>query len=471
MSFIFYDLETSGLSAQWDVPLQSALIHTDADLNIQAELSFRARLPAHIVPSPGALLVTGVTPAMLEQAPLSVGEMLGLIARAFNEWAPATIVTYNGLRFDEEVLRHAFFTHLLPPYSSQGPGLKRADLLVMLRAVRLLEPNAVTIPIGVNGKPSMKLGDVCRANGIALHEEDAHDALADTRATLALFRHLREVAPSTIARMLENTHKSGPAALLAGDEPIMLGGMTAMVPVIGIAPSPRNAAGWAVADLSVDPASYLDGSAEEIAALLTAKGPRSIRTVRTNAQPILVGWENGAHAMPADRLDDAVYRQRARQVRDHAGFRKHLLLALANQYADAEPSHWPEATLYSGGFISDEQIRLSRRWHELDWAQRPAFADKLFTDVRLRAFANRLTFLEAAEHLSPAAWAKGREWLRHRLLTEEEVPWLTLQKALGEIDAIRAQTEAGAGERLRQIGEIERWLVERQQELARASAA
>ena len=471
MSFIFYDLETSGLAPQWDVPLQAALIHADADLNIQAELSFRARLPAHIVPSPSALLVTGVTPAMLEQAPLSVGEMLGLINRAFTEWAPATIVTYNGLRFDEEVLRHAFFTHLLPPYATQGPGLKRADLLVMLRAVRLLEPGAVTIPIGTNGKPSMKLGDVCRANGIVLREEDAHDAMADTRATLALFRHLREVAPSTLARMLENAHKSGPAALLAGDEPILLGGMTAMMPVIGIAPSPRNAAAWAVADLSVDPSTYINGSADEIAALLTAKGPRSIRAVRTNAQPILLGWEHGVHALPADSLDEAIYRQRARQIRDHAGFRKNLLLALANQYANAEPSPWPEATLYSGGFISDEQMRLSRRWHEIDWAQRPAFADKLFTDVRLRAFANRLMFLNAAEYLSPAAWAKGRDWLRHRLLTEDDVPWLTLSKALGEIDALRAQTEPGDGERLRQIAEIERWLVERQQELAQASAA
>ncbi|AMJ59590.1 exonuclease domain-containing protein [Bosea sp. PAMC 26642] len=471
MSFIFYDLETTGLAPQWDVPLQAALIHTDADLNIQAELSFRARLPAHIVPSPGALLVTGVTPAMLEQAPLSVGEILGLIARAFTGWAPATIVTYNGLRFDEEVLRHAFFTHLLPPYATQGPGLKRADLLVMLRSVRLLEPGAVTIPIGTNGKPSMKLGDVCCANGITLHEDDAHDALADTRATLALFRHLRKVAPSTIALMLENAQKSGPAALLAGEELILLGGMTAMAPVIGVAPSPRNAAAWAVADLSVDPASYLDSPVEEIAALLTAKGPRTIRTVRTNAQPILTGWEHGVHALPADRLDDAVYRRRARQVRDHEGFRKNLMLALADQYADAEPSHWPEATLYSGGFIADEQIRLSRRWHEIDWVQRPAFADKLFTDLRMRAFANRLTFLNAAEHLSPAAWAKGRDWLRHRLLTQDDVPWLTLPKALHETDVLRAQAEPGDGERLRQLAEIERWLVERQQELARASAA
>lgn len=471
MSYIVYDLETSGLSAQFDAPLQAAFINTDENLAIQSELSMRARLPAHIVPSPRALLVTGVTPNMLEQAPLTVMEMVAQIGRVLSAWAPATILTYNGLRFDEEVLRHAFFTHLLPPYATQGPGLKRADVLVMLRGVRLLESGAITIPTGESGKPSLKLGDVCRANGIALHEDDAHDAMADARATLALFKHLREVAPTTIAPMLANAHKSGPQAMLAGDDPVLLGGMTAMVPVIGIAPSPKNGAAWAVADLSVDPATYLDGTPEEIAALLTAKGRRPIRTVRTNVQPILVGWEHGAHALPVDRLDDSVYRQRAVQIRDHEGFLKNLLLALAGQYADQKASPWPEATLYAGGFVSDEQTRLNRRWHEISWAQRPAFAAGLFKDERLMAFANRLTFLEAPEHLSPAAQAKGQDWLRHRLMTGDDVPWLTLPKALVEVAALQAQTDPSDHYRLAQIDEIGRWLMERQLALERAAAA
>lgn len=32
MSFVVYDLETSGLEPQWNVPLQAALIHTDENL-------------------------------------------------------------------------------------------------------------------------------------------------------------------------------------------------------------------------------------------------------------------------------------------------------------------------------------------------------------------------------------------------------------------------------------------------------
>ena len=62
MSYVIYDLETSGLDPAWNVPLQAALLHTDAELKPLGELSLRCRLPAHIVPAPGALLTTGIRP-------------------------------------------------------------------------------------------------------------------------------------------------------------------------------------------------------------------------------------------------------------------------------------------------------------------------------------------------------------------------------------------------------------------------
>ncbi|RYE28652.1 MAG: exodeoxyribonuclease I, partial [Hyphomicrobiales bacterium] len=222
MSFVIYDLETSGLQPQWNVPLQAAMIHTDAALQPLGELSLRCRLPAHIVPSPGALLTTGIRPEQLEQAPLSTTEMLGIIAKALISWAPATVIGYNTLRFDEEILRHAYFTHLLPPYATQLNGHRRADLLTMVRAVAMLEPGVIAVPLSATGKPSFKLGDVCRANGIALSEDDAHDAMADTRATLALFRRLREIAPTTVATMLSLADKGVPSRMLAGGEVLLL---------------------------------------------------------------------------------------------------------------------------------------------------------------------------------------------------------------------------------------------------------
>ncbi|MBA4220235.1 MAG: hypothetical protein C0458_05850 [Methylobacterium sp.] len=457
MSFIVYDLETSGLDQVWSVPLQAALIHTDEDLRPLSELSLRCVLPAHIVPSPGALLTTGIRSEQLEQAPMSSLDMLGQIGRTLRAWSPATILGYNILRYDEEVLRHSFFTHLLPPYATQAAGLKRADLLIMLRAAIMLEPDAITVPVDANGKRSLKLGAVCRANGISLAEDDAHDALFDARATLALFRLLRKRAPRSVALMLANAHKSGPIRLLSSGDLICLGGQSALVPAVGVMASPGNAASWAALDLSIDPTSYLDGSAEEIVGLLTRPGPRPMRMVKTNAQPIVLAWEDAQHALPADRLADAVYNDRANQIRRHPTFQRHLSAALKNRFADREPSPYPEATLYSGGFLSDADMRICARWHEVPWDQRGSLV-KHMGDVRLQAFANRQMFLAAPECLSPEAWRKGRDWLRERLTTEAEVPWLTLPKAIMEVAELRASLDPRDADRHAQLDAIESWL-------------
>ncbi len=60
MTFIFYDTETTGLETAFDQILQFAAIKTDDDLSELDRFDIRSRLMPHIVPSPGALRVTGV---------------------------------------------------------------------------------------------------------------------------------------------------------------------------------------------------------------------------------------------------------------------------------------------------------------------------------------------------------------------------------------------------------------------------
>jgi exodeoxyribonuclease-1 len=141
----------------------------------------------------------------------------------------------------------------------------------------------------------MRLGPACRANGIAFDEADAHDALNDVHATIALFRLLRERAPTIIAAMMANAHKSGSVGLLTRPGTLGLGLFNHMIPIGGIMPTPGNASSWAVADLTIDPA-YLDATPEQLGEMLFAKGERPIRLVKTNAQPILLPWEMTAPA-------------------------------------------------------------------------------------------------------------------------------------------------------------------------------
>lgn len=459
--YLFYDLETTGLNPVHDVPLQAAFIQANADLTIQREITLRCRLPAHIVPSPEAMVVTGITPSVLEDQDLSAIEMMAQIGRIIADAKPCMVLGYNTLRYDEEVLRHNLFKTLLPPYMTALTGGGRADVFRMLQAVALFEPDAITIPIGADGKRSMKLGDVCRANNIALSEDEAHDALADVRATLELFKLLLERAPTTMATMLAHAKKSGPLKLIDSAHPLVLGGSSRCVPVLPMVASPTNPSAWASIDLNRDPGEFLELAAPDLLALIrSSRSP--IRSIRTNAQPILMGWDQGHHAV-ADRQPDGIYHDRVRALLSHPTFTRQLVLALQGQYADREPSPWPEEQLYEGGFITDADAAACGRWHDLPWADRAGYAARHIRDLRLRTLAIRQCYLHDRWSLAPEVRARGDAWLRHRLLTEDEVPWLTLPRAIARCDEMladpcrsndRAQTHA-----------IRNWLCERMKAL------
>lgn len=461
MSYLVYDLETTGLNPVHDVPLQASFIQADADLTIQREITLRCRLPGHVVPSPDAMLVTRLTPSMLEEQDLSHVEMMAQIGRIIADAKPCLALGYNILRYDEEVLRQNFFQTLLPPYLTSLTGHGRADVYRMLQAVALFEPNAVVIPVGAEGKPVMKLGPVCRANGIALSEDDAHDALSDVRATLALFKLLLERAPSTMATMLAHARKSGPLGLIDSGQPLVLASGSRCLPVLPMVASPVNPAAWAAIDLNRDPAEFVDLAAPDMMALIRSnRSP--VRSVRTNAQPILLPWAQGHHAL-TERQSDAIYHDRVRALWAHPTFTRQLVLALQGQYADREPSPWVEERLYTGGFVTDNDAAACVRWHQLPWSERAGHAARHIQDPRLRTLAIRQCYLHDPWSLSPEARLRGDAWLRHRLLTEDEVPWMTIPKAISRCDEMLSDPTRSGDPSL--ILAIRNWLSERRMAL------
>lgn len=455
--FIFYDLECTGLSPAFDVPLQAAFILTDDNLVVHDEIVFQAQLPDHIVPSPEALLITGLTPAKLIEAPLSQTQMMRAIADLLARAAPATVIGYNNLRYDEEILRQAFFQNLLPPYATSYDGHRRADVLTMARAVTTLEPRAVQVPHN-DGKQVFRLGEICRMNGIALPEHEAHDALHDARATLALFRFIREQAPATVAALMQNADKRAVHARLDAGGILGLFEFSGIVPVTPLTSSPGNASSIALADLTVDPGRYLDLSAESLATALRARGERPIRTIKVNAQPVILPWAQMSFAAPQAGHRDGLYRERIAQITAHDGIWKTLPIALEHRFADRAPSPWPEAQLYDR-FVTNSDARACQTWHRLTWKERSAFASAHLEDDRLQAFARRLTFLEAPQVLAPDARRDGHDWLRHRLTTGENVPWLTLPAAIASCIRLKGRV-AGTGQH-RDLDEITAWLTQR----------
>ena len=130
MGYVFYDTETTGTDTTFDQILQFAAIRTDADLNELDRFEIRCRLLPHVVPAPGALLATRVTPAMLTDPSLPFQyEAMLTIAQKLREWSPAIFIGHNTLAFDEPLLGQAFYQTLQPLYLTNTNGNQRADVL------------------------------------------------------------------------------------------------------------------------------------------------------------------------------------------------------------------------------------------------------------------------------------------------------------------------------------------------------
>jgi exodeoxyribonuclease-1 len=185
-SFLFYDLETSGLNRAFDQILVFAGIRTDSLLNETERFTRRVRLRADVVPSPSAIRVNRLRVDGL-QAEMSEYEALQEIHAELNR-PETTSIGYNSIGFDDEFLRFAFHRNLLPVYTHQfAKGCRRMDLLPITIVTWLFNPELLQWP-ELDGKTSLRLEDIGAANG--LFSGPSHEALADVQAALRLARRL-----------------------------------------------------------------------------------------------------------------------------------------------------------------------------------------------------------------------------------------------------------------------------------------
>ena len=293
MDFVFYDLETTGISPEFDQPLQFAAIWTDENFVEKDRVNIRCRLAPHILPSPQALVVTRVTPDQLTDPNLpSLFEFSQQVAEFTERWAPAIWVGYNTMKFDEEVLRQTFYQNLSPNiYATQFNGKTRFDILPAVYAAYARHPDLIVWPIDDTGRRSFKLDRLAPANGFNAH--NAHDALGDVEATIHIARLIATRSPALWSELIDNAYKARVQAKLESFRPYELvtrfgGGEPRSYVGCFCGYSHGNSAQAAFFDLdAADPSEFLDASDEAIFAAVDAT-PKIIRGVSTNKAPALL---------------------------------------------------------------------------------------------------------------------------------------------------------------------------------------
>jgi len=205
-TFFFYDLETSGLSARDARIMQFAGIRTDLDLNqIGEPYNVLVKLTDDILPSPEALMVTGITPQQTHADGYTEAEFAKLLVDEV--FTPDTIaVGFNNIRFDDEFVRHFLWRNFHDPYEwAWKDGRSRWDLLDVVRMTRALRPDGIVWPV-VDGKATNRLELLTKENGIDHFK--AHDALSDVEALIAVTRLIKERQPQLYAYLLDMRDKN-----------------------------------------------------------------------------------------------------------------------------------------------------------------------------------------------------------------------------------------------------------------------
>lgn len=402
MSYVFYDVETTGLSPHFDQVIEFAAIRTDHQLNELDRFVVRSRLCPHIIPHPDALRVNQSSiVALLDPSRGSHYEMVSEIRSRLGSWSPAIFVGFNSIQFDEEFLRQALYQCLYPPYLTSQLGCGRADVLNLALDAAYSSPDAIVVPKNNDGRPSFRLASLASANGLDAYRE--HSALDDVQTTLALCRKLKSNAAESWQRFVRFSNKSNVASFVQSGDAFVYTKFSASQarsePLIWVCNDPAQGAVALCLKANEVARGLLNATEEHIAAVIE-RDPSLLVRLRTNKAPALsalydVDEDAVEFSLSFDEIEDF-----ARDVHDRPGFRDRIAAVASRLAPQWPPGRFVEQQIYES-FWSREDERIMARFHQIPWGERLAVVE-LLSDSRSKLLGLRLVQEEAPELLTPA---------------------------------------------------------------------
>lgn len=266
-TFFWYDLETTGIKPREDRVMQFAGQRTSLDLKpIGDPVNILIRLSDDILPSPDAILITGITPQQTIAEGITEADFLKLFNKEIA--LPGTIfVGFNTVRFDDEFIRFMQYRNFYDAYTWQWKDDRsRWDLLDVVRMTRALRPDGIAWP-EIDGVATNRLELLTKKNGI--HHANAHDALADVQACISIAKLIHEKQPKLFTWLLALRSKTAVEKFIRSNPKFVYtsgkfpGEYSKTSVVKKIAEHPKIA-GVIVYDLRHDPKPFLELSPQQL---------------------------------------------------------------------------------------------------------------------------------------------------------------------------------------------------------------
>lgn len=430
-SFFFYDLETSGVNPRESRIMQFAGQRTDMDLKpLGQPINVLIKLSEDVLPDPDAILVHGTTPQRTVTEGITEAQFVSL----FNDdilRSGTIFVGFNNIRFDDEFMRFLFYRNFNDAYEWQWKdGCSRWDLLDLSRITRALRPAGIKWPFAPDGKPSNRLELLSSVN--KLDHKDAHDALSDVNATIALARLIRHKQPKLFNYLLNMRGKHAVQNFVDKQDMFVYssgkypGEYEKTAVVASICPHPDKN-GVLVYDLRHDPTEFIAMSPEQLVEKWKYKKdsdePRlPVKSLQYNRCPAIA---------PLNVLDDKsqkrlqinlkAAKKHLEILRSSPVFSENLLKAISIINADrtqqvelVDTELNVDSRLYDG-FIPDADRSLSARLRSAKPEEIGAFKSK-FSDKRLKRLVPLYKARNFPAQLSPEERDGWEDYLRTFLL-------------------------------------------------------
>ncbi|MGI9316440.1 MAG: exodeoxyribonuclease I [bacterium] len=394
-TFYWHDYETFGIHPAKDRPAQFAGVRTDDQLQpVGDPLVLYCKPAVDVLPTPGACLITGITPQIALSRGVTESEFISRINQQLS--TPGTCgAGFNSIRFDDEVTRYTLYRNFLDPYAREWQHeCSRWDIIDLARMTFALRPAGINWPRSAQGDPSFKLENLAAANDIG--HESAHDALSDVYATIGFANLLRSAQPKLYNWLLtlRSKHQVAQHIDVRSGKPLVhtsrmypsSNGCTSLV--MPLTYETRNKSSVLVYDLRHDPEEFLELDRDDLVLRLFTASEElpegasrlPVKSLKINHCPAIAPV-NSLGEKDADRINldlDLCARHRE-QIMASQDFSRRVEQAFSCRHFDEDQD--VDRALYSG-FFNDFDKRLIQQVRKM----RPedlATTEFTFNDSRL----------------------------------------------------------------------------------------
>jgi exodeoxyribonuclease-1 len=452
-NLIFYDTETTGVKElDFLQVIQFAAIQTTSDfhtLNRFEQLC--SPLPWTLV-SPKALLVN--KKSQIFQSDVNHYQLITNIYKTWTEWTnldPGIFVTYNGMRFDEEVMRRQFYWNLYDPYFTNTNGNTRLDLFLKMFVIAHFYNKYFPVPVRED-QLSLKLEDLAKA--LSLDVSNAHDALADCIFLKELMKSISVILPNYYKEIMSSISKDEVIKSLKEKDVhfncyfIPRSKTTKSYPFTALLSDYALNKYVPVFNLSKDPELFVDLSYLELESIISNPKESPFKRISTNKTLPIISLET----LQDDNIeiqDADLYRKRAGLIRSNEGFIEKVLdIYNSIEFSGGSKTNIEEQ-IYSNGFPSAiDKDRLSS-FHNATTYEQKLVVINSFDDERYKEFGYRICAQEYADKIDTNLLLNLKELVYQRF--NEEGPWPNAEKNLQEAKILLEETTAESEKKLLQI--------------------